>query len=100
VYSPAQRFDAETITGTEGSAPLAIPNDKSKHPVQPLDYAGAPVLITLEDDLCIRTGSKCRSLTHEQLAQFKEIVNFPIEDNNIAPIAAVHRLITGREVDN
>ena len=43
---------------------------------------------------------KRRSLLHEARSKLVEVVDFAIEDDDIAVVAAVHRLVAGSEVDN
>src|SRR5260370_18509079 len=96
---PADLLDAETIAGAKGRQTLAIPDNKGEHAVQLLDDVRAPTMVAFENDFGIGVGSKDHALACELLAQLDKIINFAVEDDHIAPIRALHRLIAGCNVN-
>src|SRR5215831_1986383 len=100
MHGPAERLDAETIAGAEGGQAQAIPYDKGEHAMQLLDDVHAPTAVAFENHLRIGSCSKDRALACQQLAQLEEIINFAVEDDHIAPVSALHRLIAGSQVND
>src|SRR4030095_3412518 len=77
-----------------------IPEDKGEHPVQPLDNVRTPTTVAFENHLGIGAGSERRARSRERLTQLNEIINFTVENYDITPIATLHRLIAGGQVNN
>src|SRR3989442_15784151 len=94
-HGPAERLDAETITGAKDRRAQAIPDDKGEHAMQLLDDVRSPTTVAFENNLGIGACAKGRALACEALAQLEEIINFAVENDHIAPIYALYRLIAG-----
>src|SRR5262245_4158429 len=99
-HGPAKRFNSQAIAGPKSGRAETVPDNESKHAIEPVHYIVAPTTISFENDFRIRFCSEDSSLLKEQITQFGKIVNLAIENDNIATIVALHGLIAGGKVDN
>src|SRR5262245_53814022 len=98
MHCPAEGFDTQPIAGSKSDSATAIPDDKGKHPMQSLNHLRPPTTVPLENDFRVRSRSERDSLTDKLVAQFDKVINFTVENDYIALVSTLHRLITRREV--
>ncbi len=87
-----QRFNAQAITGQKQLTLVLIPDDKSEHAIKLL-YARWPILlIGMYDHLSVGAAAKDMAFGFQYLAQFEEVVDFPVVSDPHRTIFIRHRL--------
>src|SRR5262249_48018659 len=97
---PRKWLNSKAIAGAKCGTLLAIPDDKRKHAIEAIDHFMPPMDISFNEHFSIRVRLKLNPFSSQFLSQFLEIVNFPIKYNDKPAITAVHRLLSGRQIDN
>ena len=85
-------LDAEAVASEEHRPLRCIPQGKGEHPSQSRDAVRAPARIRLEDDLRVAARAEPGALALQLPAQRLEVVDLPIEDDDVAGFRVRHGL--------
>src|SRR5262249_15125333 len=78
-----------------------VPNGKSEHAVESLEAIRPPSCVGPDDDFSVRRAAPLDAVIAKGLANFKEIVNFTVVHDDVAPVRGRHGLMTrAGEVDD
>src|SRR2546430_1532752 len=78
VDAVVERFDAEAISRAEELPPLAIPQGKGPHPIEPFDAVLPPMLVRCENHLGIGPRSKAMSVGPELAPELEVVVDLSV----------------------
>jgi len=94
-----QRLDADRVARQRQPAFRPVPDRDREHAVEPRPDAVAPALVAGEDDLRVTLageGAVGRAFGPERA----EIVDFAVEDQAVAPIGRMERLMATLDIDD
>ena len=98
---PVQRFDAVGVARRKPAPGNPIPDDEGEHAAQARQHRRPLLREQGQQHFGIRTGAERSPLRRQLVAQFPEVVDFAVEDNDVTPADRVHRLIGPRvEIEN
>ena len=96
-----ERLLSKTVASQKKSPRPRIVDGKSPHAIEPGKHALAPFTPSVEKNLGVRVvGCENMPLAEEFAAEFRVIVNFPVEDDCQRPVAGHHRLRAACKVDD
>src|SRR6266513_2018051 len=78
----------------------AVPDGQSEHAVQMIEHLIAPLLIPVDDDLRIASGSEDVPICFQLSPELLKIVDFTIEDDPNGFFLVRHGLVAARKVDD
>ena len=84
----------------EPAACAHIPNRQTEHSVQVIEHLLAPLLITVDDDFGIGVRAEHVPVSFQFALQFREVVDFAVEDHPDGFFLVRHGLVTARKVDD
>ncbi len=93
-------LDARRVTGNHQALASIIPDGETEHPVESIQYLGAPLFIAVNDDLGIRARAKDVSERLELASKLVEIVDLTVENDPDRFLLIRHRLMSACNIDN
>src|SRR5205823_13304470 len=78
----------------------AVPDGQSEHAVQMIEHLIAPLLIPVDDDLRIASGSEDVPICFQLSPELLKIVDFTIEDDPNGFFLVRHGLVAARKIDD
>ena len=75
-------------------------DNEGEHATQLLDYITPPFLIAMEDNLRIRLGGEGVPCLNQSLSKSGEIIDLPVEGNDLVPLLIVNGLTSPFQINN
>ena len=80
-HSVVQQLDAHRVAGKEHPLAPYVPDRQAKHAVQPVQNFVAPLLISVDNDFCVRFRRENVSVAFQFFLQFGKVIDLAIENN-------------------
>ena len=88
------------VASDEKSLLFLVPDREGKNAIEMVQAVDSPFFISMQNDLCIRTGLEYMAVFFEFFTQFDKIIDLAIEDNRHAVIFVCDRLVTALQVND
>ena len=100
IDSVVEQLDSEWIAG-ENQPPLSrIPDGQAEHAIEAIEHLIAPLLVSVDDDLGVRLRAENVAVAFQFTPEFKEVVDFAIENHPNGFFLIRHGLMTARKIDD
>src|SRR5712692_4943214 len=95
-----QRLLAHAIARDENLAGAGVPQGKGKHAAQMVDTARAELFVSMNNRFGVGMSLESMTPRFEFALQVAIVVNLAVEDHRDRAVAAGHRLVPARQIDN
>ena len=95
-----ERLDAENIARAEQLLCGAVPDDEGIHAAQPLQHAGAPLLIAVQQHFAVRGGLERVTGVDQLAAQVLKVINLTVEGEHLRAVLIEDRLAAALQIND
>src|SRR5206468_3127031 len=95
-----KELDSKRVTGENQTSLAGIPDRQTEHPIEAVEDIVAPLLVTVDDYLCVRSGTERVAVRFELARELQEVVNFAVEHHPNGSVAVRHGLVAASQIDD
>src|SRR5215469_930498 len=100
INSIVDLLDPEWIPGQDQPPVPRIPDAETEHTIESIEHIIAPLLVSMNDDLCIRFRVENVAITFQFTSELEKVIDFTVENHPDRFFPVRHGLMPPGQVDN